>query len=86
MDSNKAARKKPNQLMKTVLTICFMTFVMIFAMGVYSKPLISKMEPAVNKFIEDVNARHTSVQYINGMEITLPAKNSHSGSGSGGMQ
>jgi hypothetical protein len=28
---------------------------MVFFMGVYSKPFISKMEPSVNKFIEQIN-------------------------------
>jgi len=28
---------------------------MVFLMGVYSKPFISKMEPSVNKFIEQIN-------------------------------
>jgi len=59
--------------------------VMIFVMGVYSKPFINKMEPAVNQFIEDVNSRRASAQRINGIEVTLPERNQTEATGSGGM-
>ncbi len=51
---------------------------MVFLMGVYSKPFISKMEPSVNQFIERVNFhRETALrpQYTTpeGVDVSLPA-------------
>jgi NADH-quinone oxidoreductase subunit M len=51
---------------------------MVFIMGVYSKPFISKMEPSVNEFIERVNFhRETALRspYTapEGVEVSLPA-------------
>jgi NADH-quinone oxidoreductase subunit M len=36
--------------------------VMIFFMGVYPKPFLSRMEPAVNKFISDVTEKRTALE------------------------
>jgi NADH-quinone oxidoreductase subunit M len=53
---------------------------MVFVMGVYSKPFISKMEPSVNKFIAEVNyyrdltdfGARAAVQ--GGVEVTHPQR------------
>jgi NADH-quinone oxidoreductase subunit M len=47
---------------------------MVFVMGVYSKPIISRMEPSVNQFVEQVNAyRQTAgADLPDGVEVTLP--------------
>jgi NADH-quinone oxidoreductase subunit M len=48
---------------------------MVFVMGVYSKPFISKMEPSVNKFIEEVNYYRglAEGEMLEGVEVSLPA-------------
>jgi NADH-quinone oxidoreductase subunit M len=47
---------------------------MVFVMGVYSKPIISRMEPSVNQFVEQVNAYRqvTGTDQPDGMEVTEP--------------
>jgi NADH-quinone oxidoreductase subunit M len=47
---------------------------MVFAMGVYSKPIITRMEPSVNQFIEHVNAYRsaTGPEPPAGVEVSLP--------------
>jgi NADH-quinone oxidoreductase subunit M len=57
---------------------------LIFAMGVYSKPFISRMEPSVNLFIETVNARSTAMNVKDGVEIVLPVRPQEHGSSTGG--
>jgi NADH-quinone oxidoreductase subunit M len=51
---------------------------MVFVMGVYSKPFISKMEPSVNQFIEQVNSHREMANGLQdavpeGVEVSLPA-------------
>jgi NADH-quinone oxidoreductase subunit M len=55
--------------------------VMIFWMGVYSKPFISRMEPAVNKFITDVNAYKATMNAPDGVEVTMPSADEEPGAG-----
>jgi NADH-quinone oxidoreductase subunit M len=45
---------------------------MVFFMGVYSKPFISKMEPSVNKFIMDIESYRSAMELPEGIEVTLP--------------
>jgi NADH-quinone oxidoreductase subunit M len=40
--------------------------VMIFWMGVYSKPFVSRMEPAVNQFVEQMKTYRTSMEARSG--------------------
>jgi NADH-quinone oxidoreductase subunit M len=47
---------------------------MVFVMGVYSKPFISKMEPSVNQFIEEINHYRGLAEgnTEEGVEVCLP--------------
>jgi len=51
---------------------------MVVVMGVYSKPFISKMEPSVNAFIEQVNSHRQAVNSpaLEGVEVTFPTPES----------
>lgn len=46
---------------------------MIFVMGVYSKPFISRMEPAVKKFVSDVRMMQSASVAPEGVHVNLPA-------------
>jgi NADH-quinone oxidoreductase subunit M len=47
---------------------------MVFLMGFYSKPFISKMEPSVEKFIEEVNFYKSSArnETFGNVDVALP--------------
>jgi len=46
--------------------------VMVFLMGVYSRPFTSRMEPSVNRFIEQVTGRSSDMMEQMGTEIRGP--------------
>ncbi len=54
---------------------------MVFVMGIYSKPFISKMEPSVNLFIEQVNSHRTTAKtgLPRGIEVSFPSSPSRDG-------
>ncbi|MCK5617790.1 MAG: Fe-S-binding domain-containing protein, partial [Candidatus Krumholzibacteria bacterium] len=54
---------------------------MVFVMGIYSKPFISKMEPSVNLFIEQVNSHRTTAKtgLPRGIGVSLPSSQSKDG-------
>jgi NADH-quinone oxidoreductase subunit M len=63
--------------------------IMIFWLGLASKPIISRMEPAVNKFIADVNQARAAMNVPEGVEVTLPGEGGAAGDdveGAGGSK
>ncbi len=65
--------KKLKDLTPREIFVFVPLIIMIFWLGLFSKPIISRMEPAVNKFVTDVNAYRAAVNAPDGVEISLPS-------------